>query len=166
MPHLSQCNEIEIFIDANIWLYAFTAHPRWGKSSHQLLKKIEAGEITGCISHLVITETIHKLMLFEACDRFHLSRSDAINYLKKNFKAIKTLLHYRQALRQFHQLPNLKILEISHSVFSQSYSIIKEYQVLSTDAVHLATCLLHNVNHIATNDKDFKRMRRLTTWWP
>jgi len=43
MPRLSKLNAANVFIDSNIWLYAFTAHPLWGDACHDLLKKSKRG---------------------------------------------------------------------------------------------------------------------------
>ena len=63
-------------------------------------------------------------------------------------------------------LRNLTILEVTNSIFRQSHVLINKYQLLSSDAVHVATCLANNIKHAATNDNDFKRVRALTIWSP
>ena len=63
-------------------------------------------------------------------------------------------------------LRNLTILEVTNSIFRQSHVLINKYQLLSSDAVHVATCLANNIKHVATNDNDFKRVRALTIWSP
>jgi len=166
MPRLSQFNGTEIFLDANILLYDFTAHPRFGASCHKLIEKTELGQLRSITSHWVITETVHKLMLLEACDHFHLDMHEAVNYLKKHPRSIQTLSQYRKALDLLIRLPNLIILEVSHPIFFQSHQLISKYQLLSSDAIHVATCLAHGIKHIATNDKDFKRVKGITVWLP
>lgn len=166
MPRLAQFNGTEIFLDANILLYDITAHPQFGASCHKLIEKIESGKVRSLTSHWVITEMIHKLMLLETCDRFHLAMPEAINYLKKYPHAIRTLSQYRKALDLLIRLPNLILVEVSHPVFLQSHQLINKYQLLSSDAIHVATCLAHGIKHIATNDKDFKRAKEITVWTP
>jgi len=121
MPRLSQFDDSEIFIDANILLYDFTAHAQFGIICHKVIEKIEDGLVHGFTSHWVITETIHKLMLIEACDRFQLQMHETVNYLKKHPRAIKSLSKYRQALALLYHLPNLTILEVNDSIFRQSH---------------------------------------------
>jgi hypothetical protein len=166
MPNLLQFDASEIFLDANVFLYELTAHSRWGQSCHQFIKKIEGGAISGFTSSAVIAEVVHKLMLLEACDRFHVQMHEAIDYLKRHFHKIKILNNYRNALEHIYNLPNLTILEITNSIFIQSHTLIRKYQLLSSDAVHAALCQVHNIQHIATNDKDFIRVRTLTVWQP
>lgn len=166
MPRLSKLNAAEVFIDSNIWLYAFTAHPQWGDACRDLLKKIEMEQIEGYTSPLVVAETIHKLMLFEVRDRFKIPLLSAVSYLKKNYAVIPTLGQFQKALDRIYVRANVTILEINNTVFALSYSLINKHQLLSFDALHAATCLAYNVRHLATNDKDFKRVQELTIWSP
>jgi predicted nucleic acid-binding protein len=166
MPRLSQFNGSEIFLDANILLYDFSAHPRFGASCHKLIEKTELGQLRSFTSHWVITEVVHKLMLLETCDRFHLAMHAAVNYLKKYPRSIQSLSQYRQALDLLMRLPNLIILEVNHPIFFQSHQLISKYQLLSSDAIHVATCLAYGIKHLATNDKDFKRAKEITVWTP
>lgn len=166
MGHLAQFNGGEIFLDANILLYELTSHPRFGISCHELIAKTEEGAVKSFISPFVITEVVHKLMIFETCDRYDLHMSAAITYLKSNPRAIKSLGQYRQALDLIYRLPHLTILTINPTVLRQSHALIAKYQLLSSDAIHAATCLAYGVHHIATNDKDFLRVKRLKVWLP
>ena len=166
MPHLAQFTASEIFIDANIFLYVINDHPRLGDSCHKLVAKIERGEVEGYTSHFVVSEIVHKIMQHETCQRFDLPLAQAVSFLKRNPRVISTLRAYRDALNLIFNLPNLILLEIDNATLRQSHAMIRDYQLLSTDALHAATCLAYNVRHLATNDKDFKRVQELTIWAP
>lgn len=56
----------QIFIDTNIFTYLLTDHPVYGRSSFELLEKVELGDITGFISPLVIDEVAYILMIQKA----------------------------------------------------------------------------------------------------
>jgi len=56
-----------IFVDANVLLYYFTAHPRYGSACQKLLDRIDNKEITGFTSAHVLGETVRRLMTIEAC---------------------------------------------------------------------------------------------------
>jgi predicted nucleic acid-binding protein len=58
-----------IFVDANSFLYYFTAHPRYGPACDKLLERIENKDLTGFTSSSVLTEIVHRLMTIEACQR-------------------------------------------------------------------------------------------------
>jgi predicted nucleic acid-binding protein len=166
MPSLDDYNGTSIFIDANIFIYVFTAHPRFGISSHNLIKKIEDYSINGFTSPLVIIEVIHKLICFEISERFNIKVPHAISYHKKNPSCIKKLIKYRQAIELIYNLPNLHIVELKENIFRQSFEYINQYQLLASDAVYLATCVENNLQDIATNDADFERAKLITVWRP
>jgi len=166
MPALSQFNGDEIFLDANILIYHLTSHPQFGAACHQLLQNTEVGIVNSYTSNWVLAEVIHKLMILETCDRFRLQNHEAINYLKKNHHAINRLSKYRKALDLIYRLSNLTILEVNDVIFRQSHAYISKYHLLSSDAVHVATGLTNNIRNMATNDKDFKRVKDLTIWAP
>jgi predicted nucleic acid-binding protein len=61
---------LAVFVDSNVLLYYFTAHPRFGLACRKLLDGIENQEIIGYTSTHVLTEVVHRLMTIEACHRF------------------------------------------------------------------------------------------------
>lgn len=166
MPRIAQFMDSEIFVDANIFIYDINKNPQFGKASHELIASIERGQIEGFTSHLVISEVVHKMMLFETCHRFDLALPSAMNYLKRNPHVIPSLRLYREVLEIILQLSSLTVLEVDNAIFKDAYSLIRQHQLLSTDAIHAATCLAYNIRHLATNDKDFKRVKELTIWSP
>jgi predicted nucleic acid-binding protein len=91
---------------------------------------------------------------------------EVISYLKKHPRTIKKLSKYRKALDLIYRLPNLTILEINNPIFRQSHALIPKYQLLSSDAVHVATCQAYAIKNIATNDRDFARVKGITVWMP
>ncbi len=64
-----------VFIDANIFLYEIFDHPNFGEGSYRILKDIENGAIKGVTSTLVLDEVLHKMILTETSEKFHISRS-------------------------------------------------------------------------------------------
>jgi predicted nucleic acid-binding protein len=53
---------LAIVVDANSFLYSFTAHPRFGPACQKLLTRIETGDIIGTTSAHVVGEVAHRLM--------------------------------------------------------------------------------------------------------
>ena len=166
MPFLNQFDKKDIFLDANIFLYAFTAHKRFGEDCYGFISKIEKGLHNGITSNLVITEIIHKIMVIETSEQFNVRTSEAVNYLKRYPHRIKKLAKYLEALNLIYRLPNLTIFEVSNKIFHDSHSLIKKNQLLSSDAIHVATCKYNRIQHIATNDRDFERVAGLVVWRP
>ena len=105
-------------------------------------------------------------MLLETCDRFHVKIYEASDFLKNHPRLIKKLSNHRKALDLVHRLPHLTICEVAIPIVRHSHVLIGKYQLLSSDALHVATCLANNIKHVATNDNDFKRVKTLTVWSP
>ena len=59
-----------VFMDANTFVYAILNHPAYGASCTALLDRIERQEVQGFTSSHVLSETAHRVMTLEACDRF------------------------------------------------------------------------------------------------
>ena len=166
MPHLDKFDGTSIFIDANIFLYVFMSDSRFGDSSYNLISKIEDYQIEGATSPLVITEVIHKLICLEISERFNIKLHKAISYYRKNPSSITKLTKYIQAIKLINSIANLTILELNNNIFKRSYNYIRKYHLLSSDSIHLATCLENNIRDIATNDSDFKRVKIIDVWTP
>lgn len=166
MPRLALFTATEIFIDANIFLYVINDNLRFGAPCHELVAKIERGEVEGYTSHFVVSEIVHKMMQHETCQRFDLPLAQAVSFLKRNPRVISSLHAYRDALNLIYNLPNLTLLEIDNAILRQSHAMIRDDQLLSTDALHAATCVAYDIPHFATNDKDFTRVKQLTIWSP
>src|SRR6266852_7866594 len=59
-----------VFLDANTFLYYFTAHFQYGAACQKLLSRIENKDVNGFTSAHVLTEIVHRLRTIEACQRF------------------------------------------------------------------------------------------------
>jgi predicted nucleic acid-binding protein len=73
-----------VFIDANNFIYAVTADPRYGPSCEKLLQRVENKEITGYTSSHVLAEMAHRLMTIEAASSLGRSLSGMANWLKRH----------------------------------------------------------------------------------
>ncbi len=81
-----------VFIDANIFLFAILAHPKFKDSCEKFLIYVEKKEYKAFTSTLVLNEVIHKLMLTEAVKKYTLrTEHDAYLLLKQKPEVIKGL---------------------------------------------------------------------------
>src|SRR5580704_6181933 len=87
-----------IFVDANVFLYYFTAHPKYGSACKNLLDRIENREIVGFTSSHVLTEVVHRLMTIEACQRFGWPVKGVARRLRKHATEVQQLTRSRQAM--------------------------------------------------------------------
>jgi predicted nucleic acid-binding protein len=58
------------------------------------------------------------------------------------------------------------MLPTDRSVWMKAVTFSTEYSLLPNDAIHAATCNIHNMEHMATNDSDFERVSFLCIWKP
>ncbi len=59
-----------VFVDANVLLYYFTAHSRYGPARKTLLDRVENKDMIGFNTAHAVAEVVHRLMTIEACQRF------------------------------------------------------------------------------------------------
>lgn len=43
---------------------------------------------------------------------------------------------------------------------------MKKYNLLSSDAIHVSSCMLQQIEYMASNDSDFERVVFLNLWMP
>jgi predicted nucleic acid-binding protein len=43
---------------------------------------------------------------------------------------------------------------------------MKKYNLLSSDAIHVSSCKLQQIEYMASNDSDFERVGFLNLWMP
>ncbi len=55
-----------VFVDANVFVYAFAPDPVLGPASEQLLERIELHDLQGFTSSDVLCDVTHRLMSLEA----------------------------------------------------------------------------------------------------
>ena len=64
------------------------------------------------------------------------------------------------------QAKGLAIADVGHDLLPASLDMGSRYQLLATDALHVATCQTYGLKHIATNDSHFDRVDILHVWKP
>jgi predicted nucleic acid-binding protein len=97
---------VKAFIDTNVLVYALERHPRYGEKARMILEKVDAGEVEGVISTLVLMEVCWYLeagerldAMAEAVERINRSRVNIVEVsgadvleatrLKKTFKGVE-----------------------------------------------------------------------------
>lgn len=100
---------------------------------------------------------LHKLIIGEIAERHKLELYQAVEFIKKNPDSLTNLKTYH-VMDEVESWGNLTIGDITHKHFTLAREFIREYNILSNDALHLATMKEHNISNIASNDKDFERI--------
>ena len=160
----------EIFIDANIWSYFALRNPTYQSECTRFLERVEQSQVHAATSNFVLNEVVHVILIGKGSE---LLKTDKIARIKKQlkedsrlstecYKACREFMDYVRVL----QAKGLNLIDVGSDVIVTSLDIGKNYRLLATDALHVATCSTHNIKHVATNDSDFDGVDFLTVYKP
>ena len=154
----------EVYIDANIFLYSAFKHPIFGDSCINFLIKVDEGVFTGYVSDHILNEVFHKLMVAEVSKKFKMSVKNAIKHVNTNPNVISNLETVWEEM-DIIRSSNIQFLD-SGILFPIFVRMSKRYNLMATDAIHVAIMKKHNIANIATNDSDFERVEWIKVWKP
>lgn len=156
---------LELFIDTNILLYAVSEHPRYGGWCQELLDRVKAGDIKGEISVIVLNELVHKLVIGEVAQKEGIRPFQAVRYIKEHPEVLEDLEAY-EVVEEVEREYNLTVVEVTGDDLSLAWKFMKEYRLLSNDALHLAVMKKRGVTEMATSDPDFDGVEGIRVWKP
>ncbi len=154
-----------LFVDANVLLYYFTAHVRFGPACKDLLDRIDKRELKGYTSAPVLGEVVHRLMATEARRLFGWPAQGVANRLRRHPAEVQQLSHYRRAIDEL-SLIGVRILDVTGPLVSLAADVIRQTGLLNNDAVIVSTMQQHGLTDLASNDADFDRVPGLTRYAP
>jgi len=159
-PLLSVPAGIDIFIDANIFVYGLN---RVSAQCLHLLERCSREEVIGISLFEIVNEATHQLMLGEAVSKGVITRPSAKALRGKS--AISHLIDY------WHDTE--RILALNLLFFSTDEQIVRNAQherrsasVLTNDSMILSWMREYGIGHIATADHDFERASGITVFGP
>jgi len=141
-------DDSKVFVDTNILLYDISGHRAYGESCKRFFERIKRGTVKGITFLIVLNELLHKLVLGEIAEEHGLRLSQVIDFIKVE------------------GMSNLSILQITPQNFTLARKLMKEYFLLSNDALHLAVMKGNNIINLASNDSDFERIDWVTLYKP
>ncbi len=154
-----------LFLDANPFIYYFTADPAFGPGCAQLLHRIELQEVRAYTSAHVLGEVVHALMIFEARQLFGWAATGITRRLKRRSADVRRLARYRHALDEIHLLGIIR-LPVTGPLLSLAGDIIRQFGLLQHDASVVAVMQRHGLSHLASHDADFDRVSGLIRYAP
>lgn len=155
-----------VFIDANIFVYHFTANSRFNPSCTNFLERVEKGDIRGIISASIVLEVTHRIMIEEAALAFpDIKPKDFVKYLKNHPEIVKNL-ELNQKIPSKITMLNIEIIPLDMGIIERSQKIKTEYGSLSNDAVILQIMKELNISLLASNDSDFDGVDFITVYKP
>lgn len=122
-----------IYVDTNIWIYAMTANPKYGKKCMQILEKLERGELKAAISVLVLSEVADVLYR-----RFG---------LRDPVKHVSAILSYP-----------LELIDLTPDIALRAAEYSRDYGILPYDGIHVASAASSLVTEVLSADKELDRV--------
>lgn len=154
-----------VFIDANIFIYHFIYETAESQLCTSFLKSIENEEIKGVTSTVVLAEISHRLMVFEAIEKYKLDSKNAVRFLKKHPAKVKSLNKHHSAVNEIKEMGVNLITVESQDIFA-SQTLQKKYGFLTNDAINLHIMLRDSIFNLAFNDPDFERVDFIALYKP
>ena len=153
---------LEVFIDANIFIYHFTGV---SDESSDFLSKCEHGILTGITSANIILEVLHRLMMIEAVRKKMVKPPNIIRKLRKSPKKIKQLNEYFINTRSIIEM-GIAIKSIAFEAIIKSQTIRTRYGLMVNDSLIVASMQEEGIKALATNDDAFSKIEGLFGYMP
>lgn len=93
-----------VFVDANIFIYHFIYETAESQLCTSILKRAESGDIKGFTSTVVLAEISHRLMVFEAIEKYELISKNAVRFLKEHPAKVKSLNKHIDAVNEIKEM--------------------------------------------------------------
>ena len=154
-----------VFIDANIFIYHFIYETAESQFCTAILKSIENGDISGFTSTVVLAEVSHRLMVFEAIEKYELKSKNAVRFLKEHPDKVKSLNKHLDAVNGIKEM-NVHLMTVDPQDIFASQILQKKYGFLTNDSINLHLLLKDSIFNIVSNDPDFERVDLITLYTP
>jgi predicted nucleic acid-binding protein len=155
----------DVFLDANTFIYHFTADPKWGAACTHLLERIEFQELRGFVSTHVLSDVVHRLMTLEAMDLLGWPGTRLAARLRKHHAEIPKLTGYLQALVKIAQI-GIRVLPVLDTHVIQAAQLSRAGELLTGDALVVAVMQANGLTNLASLDADFDRVPGITRYAP
>jgi predicted nucleic acid-binding protein len=168
MPDLiSLPSGTSVFVDTNIFSLHFQ-----GKSAtcSSFIERIARGEITAYVNTQVLSDLLHKLMLFEAYSKGLITKATAINLrtLLVSNRIVATNLTDYQTHFEYTLAIGLKVLPITSKLLVDTKVERTTHGLMTGDSLHMGNMNHHStpIRDIVTYDGDFVHIPNINVWAP
>lgn len=143
-----------VFIDANVFVYAFAADPTLGPPCRNLVDRIWSKELDPYISTSVFSEIAHRLMTLEACFTFSWPFAGIAQRLRRHPGVIGKLHRFRPAFHEIIAI-GVQIIPITQQHVLLAADISLQHALLGGDALIASALRTQRLRSLASNDADF-----------
>jgi predicted nucleic acid-binding protein len=156
---------VEVFIDANTFLYHFRADPAHGAACTALLDRVDNQDVRGTTSAHVLGELAHRLMTQEAAQRFGWPAAGIANRLKRHPTEVQQLGWHKQGIDEIRAI-GVRVLPVEGGDVSLAADASTRFGLLTNDALIVVLMQRNGLAHLASRDADFDRVPWLTRYGP
>ena len=123
-----------IYLDANFFLFSNFDQTSRGENARRLQEKIVSGE-----KAMTCVLTLDEVM-------WVIVKNDRRGVL-------------RETIEDIYAMPNLTIKDVSQSLPLDALALMEQFELKPRDALHVAAMKSSGLNEIASDDKDFDRVK-------
>ncbi len=122
-----------IYVDTNVWVYAITADPKFGKKCRQILEELEKGKLDAMISVQVLSEVSDVLYR-----RFG---------FRDTVKHVIAILSYP-----------IELIDLTPDIVVKAAEYSRDYGILPYDGIHIASAVSSLAAEILSADKELDKV--------
>jgi len=154
-----------VFVDANTFVYHFSADPILGPPCNHLLQRIDNQDLLGFTSVHLLAEVAHKMMTVEAHRVFGWPLAGMANRLRRHPAEVQRLTSFRLCIDHVAR-SHIQVLMSPLSVLVDATAISQRTGLLINDALIVALMQHQGLTRLASHDSDFDRVPGLTRYAP
>jgi len=151
-----------VFIDSNIFTYHLSGHSRFGPPSSSFLERVETGYYRAYVNDTIFSEVLLNFIKSEFYRAKKIRPSEAVKRVKKS-PALLEKIDFNPLLDL---IESLKLGVISSDFPPEEIAELVRTGLLPNDALHVLAMRKAGLRHIATNDRDFGKIKGIKVWKP
>ena len=153
-----------VYVDTNVWYMYLRTDSDSLRRIRLFLDRVVRGELEAFVSVPVLDELFYRLLLARVKDAtgknpLDVLREDLIGALRAHAGLIG------ETLRKLMTLPHVNLVGIEAGDFDRMLNNIEVFDLLPRDALHLAVTQRLGVDGIASDDRDFDRVKGIFRHW-
>jgi len=153
-----------VYVDTNVWYMFLRTDTSSLKTIKLFLRRVVQGKIEAFVGVPVLDELFYRLLLARVKDA---TGADPLEVLRQDLEG--TIRTYaapiEEALRKLMALPHVNLVGIEVGDFGRMLDNIGTFALLPRDALHVAVIQRLGIDGIASDDRDFDRVRGLVRHW-